>query len=101
MMVVDDAAAGSLLTPPKTSAQSIFTNFPADLYKWGYIVNTERYCYMGNNQYGMEAALAGMGISADRRHWRCYTAHHGNPYGQQVVNDQRYVVDGRTYRVSV
>jgi hypothetical protein len=101
MMAADDATAGSMFTPPMGSAQSTFTDFPAELYKWGYVVDEEKgWCEMGNIQYGMEDAFTGLGVSSDYRRWKCYTAHHGKATAQQVINDQRYVVDGRTYRVS-
>lgn len=100
MMVADDVTAGSMFNPPMSSAQSTFINFPAEFNKWGYVINSEARCDMDHSQYGMEDAMAGLGVSADPRHWEYYTAHHGNPYGRQVMNDQRYVVDGRTYHVS-
>jgi hypothetical protein len=100
MMAADDATAGSMLTPPMISAGSTFNNFPADFQKWGYTVRTQIRCDMDNDQYGIEAALGGIGVSTRKTDWKCYTTHHGNPYRQPAINDQAYVLEGRTYRVS-
>lgn len=96
----DDAIAGSLLRPPQPGAQSKFSDYPAEFQKWGYIVKTDTYCDMGNDQFGMEDALQGIGVSSDESSWKCCTAYHGDPYGTTKINDMTYQVDGKTYRVT-
>jgi hypothetical protein len=99
MMAATDAQAGLLLTPPRSSAKSRFDRFPEDLTKWGWSIDRATYCDMDNNQYGIEAALAGMGVSSASSAWKCWLANHGDPYGQRQVHDQTYQLNGRTHRV--
>jgi hypothetical protein len=100
MHAPDSVAAGAAMRPPRASAQTIFNDFPAEFTKWNYIDKAVNICDMTYPGYGVEAGLAGMGISASPAYWKCYHRSHGDLYGALRLKDQTYTVNGKTYRVS-
>ncbi|KAF2995710.1 hypothetical protein E8E13_004176 [Curvularia kusanoi] len=92
MMNSDDAAAGQMFTPPRTSAHSDYLQLE-DLTKWAYVTKTAKSgpkCEMGNSKdmYGLETILRAKGISIDKRDWKCVKITHG---------DSTADIDSQTY----
>ena len=74
----------------------------ADFSRWGWTPGrvSNLQCYMDNSGYGIENALSGLGITKTVPPMKCRRVEHGTKSGRVVVNDQKYYVDGKEYRVS-
>lgn len=55
-----------------------------------------------NLDYGLENALEGIGASTAAEDWECYDIQHEDAFPHsRPIDEQTYVVDGKTYRVSL
>lgn len=75
----------------------------ADFTRWGWTPGrvSNLQCYMDNSGYGIENALSGLGITKTVPPMKCRKVEHGTKSGREVVNNQKYYVDGKEYRVSL
>ncbi|KAH7127228.1 hypothetical protein B0J11DRAFT_579636 [Dendryphion nanum] len=103
MMLVNNAIAGSLFTPPQASASSPFRNFPGKVctdefnrWNWKFENAPCHVDYLGKAYYGIEAALEAYGVA--KSGWRMVQAEHDNRFGPIPLENQDYDVDGRRYR---
>jgi hypothetical protein len=74
----------------------------ADFTRWGWTPGrvSNLQCYMDKSGYGIENALSGLGVTNTVPPMNCRKVEHGTKSGREVVNIQRYYVDGKEYRVS-
>lgn len=99
-MAADDATAGSLLSPPRNTSQSLFIDFPSLFTRWAYNTYQDDKADLDVEYYGLREALEDIGASLQAGDWKFWRITHGDirphsvPLGQQI-----YVVDGHQYWV--
>jgi hypothetical protein len=55
---------------------------------------------MDSTGYGIENALTGLGVTKTVPPMVCRKVEHGTKSGREPLNNQKYYVDGKEYRVS-
>jgi hypothetical protein len=85
-----------MLEPTSHAPQTPFTDFPADLHKWGYSTYEQAGPDLDYSGKGLEAALRAIGASTNPNDWITHLVQH-SPVFNQAADGKQYNVDGAMY----